>query len=50
LIAYDKIKRQMSENAEIVDEKITYAYGEDFVMAKVVIETLESIGEQKLSP
>ena len=41
LIACDKIKRQMSESAEIVDEKVTYAYGEDFVIAKVVIETLE---------
>ena len=45
LIACDKIKRQMNEKAEIVDEKVTYAYGEDFVIANVVIETLESIGE-----
>lgn len=48
LIAYDKIKRQMNENAEIIDEKVTYAYGEDFIIAKVVIETLESIGEQQV--
>jgi len=48
LIACDKIKRQMNENAEIVDEKVTYSYGEDFVMAKVVIETLEIIGETQL--
>jgi len=45
LIAYDKIKRQMGENAEIIDEKVTYSYGEDFVITKVVIETLEDIGE-----
>jgi len=46
LIACDKIKRQMSENAEIIEEKVTYAYGEDFVIAKVVMETLETIGEE----
>jgi sporulation protein YqfD len=46
LIACDKIKRQMCENAEIVDEKVTYAYGEDLVIAKVIMETLEEIGEQ----
>jgi len=50
LIACDKIKRQMDENAEIVDEKVTYAYGEDFVIAKVVIETLEKIGVMQLKP
>ena len=37
---------QMDNNAEIVDEKVTYAYGEDFVIANVVIETLEKIGEE----
>ena len=37
----------MNENAEIIDEKVTYAYGEDYVIAKVIIETLESIGEQQ---
>jgi similar to stage IV sporulation protein len=45
LIACDKIKRQMNENTEIIDEKVTYAYGEDFVIAKVIIETLETIGK-----
>lgn len=44
LIACDKIKRQMGEDAQIVDEKVTYAYGENFVIAKVIIETIESIG------
>lgn len=47
LIACDKIKREMDKNAEIIDEKVTYAYGEDFVIAKVIIETLESIGESQ---
>lgn len=46
LIACDKIKREMSEEAEIIDEKVTYTYGEDFVIAKVVMETLEEIGQQ----
>ena len=50
LIACDKIKRQMNENAEIIDEKVTYAYGEDFVIANVVMETLESIGETQPLP
>lgn len=45
LIACDKIKRQMNENAEIVDEKVAYSYGEDFIIAKVVIETLEAVGK-----
>ena len=46
LIAYDKIKEQMDENAKIVDEKVSYSYGEDFIIAHVVIETIEEIGEQ----
>jgi len=50
LIACDKIKRQMNINAEIIDEKVTYAYGEDFVIAKVVIETIEPIGEEATIP
>lgn len=45
LIACDKIKEQMAENAEIIDETVEYAYGEDFVIAKVTIETLEEISE-----
>lgn len=44
LIACDKIKRQMSDDAQIVNENVTYAYGENFVIAKVIIETIESIG------
>jgi similar to stage IV sporulation protein len=45
LIACDKIKRQMNENTEIIDEKVAYAYVEDFVITKVIIETLETIGK-----
>jgi hypothetical protein len=46
LIACDKIKRKMNKNAEIIDEKVTYEYGEDYVIAKVIIETIETIGEE----
>jgi hypothetical protein len=50
LIACDKIKRQMNKDAQIIDEKVTYAYGEDFVIVNVVIETLEEIGETQTIP
>lgn len=46
LIACDKIKRQMDDNAEVLDEKVTYSYGEDFIIAKVTIEALENICEE----
>lgn len=45
-IAYDKIKEQIPDEAEIIDEKVTYEYGEDYVQANIIIETSEDIASK----
>ncbi|MBQ7668755.1 MAG: sporulation protein YqfD [Clostridia bacterium] len=45
-IAYDKIMDRINKNAEIQNEDVVYEENENYIIAKITIETIESIGEE----